>query len=238
MKKILVILLCMMALTAFASCTNAPSNNEPAPEPTPAPTPEPTPEPEPVPVITEEDHQAVLSGEAYYRLTATRTAKRFALQYDCEDFTPEEDSVLTLKYRTSSGVTVDRLYIRDALERKYLEDKYHAILSADDPYVSPADEDGWISFSFSFPAMTDPESGADYFSGIRLEFGSYGLGGFIEGDYIEIRDFALDGVSLKINPAGEDEDYQSDCGIWNASNTDHTRPTLEVKYFESENSEK
>ena len=73
--------------------------------------------------------------------------------------------------------------------------------------------------------------------GTELEFGSYGLGGFIEDDYIEIKDFALDGNRMTISPAGEADDYQSDCGIWNASNNDHTKPTLEVKYFESENND-
>ena len=149
MRKVFVILLCLLALFAVVSCKNGPENSVPAPEPAPEPSPEPTPEPAPPAEPTEEDQAAVLAGTAYYRLTATRTAKRFALQYDCEGFAPEKDSVLTLKYRTSSGVTVDRLYIRDALERKYLEDKYHAISATDDPYVSVADEDGWITLTFS-----------------------------------------------------------------------------------------
>ena len=45
MKKIFIILLCMLALFAVASCKNDPTPT-PTPEPTPTPTPEPTPEPE------------------------------------------------------------------------------------------------------------------------------------------------------------------------------------------------
>ena len=222
----------MLALISFASCNNNPHNVDP--EPTPAP--EPTPEPDLDSVPTDEEHAAVLEGLAYYRLTATKEmAKRFALQYtSLEGFEPSEGSVLTLKYRTNGDV--DRLYIRDSHEAKYLPDsaKYHQILATDDPYVSLPDEDGWITFTFTFPAMEDPETGVALYDGIRLEFGSYGLGGFADGDYLEIRDLALDGTKLTISPAGEDEEYQSSCGIWNnnsSGNTDHTFPALTVIYF-------
>lgn len=237
MRKVFILLLCMMALIAFASCTNTPSNNEPAPDPTPAPSPEPTPEPEPAPAApTEEEHQAVLAGDAYYRLTATRAAKRFALQYlDDEDgtFDPEPGDVLTLKYRTNFAV--DRFYLRDSSEKTYLttepDNKYHAIAAENDPYVSAADEDGWITITFEFVEMTDPHFG------FRIELANYSGVKFTAGDYIDIKDLEFKGEKLAIDIAGAEDDYQCDHGVWNATNTDHTLPTLEVKYFESVNNE-
>ena len=102
MRKVLVVLFCLLVVFAVVSCKNEPKNSKPA-EKT-------------IPPITEEEHAAVLAGTACYRLTATRTAKRFALQYT-EDggFTPEQGGKLTLKYRTKAEIgAVDRLYIRDA----------------------------------------------------------------------------------------------------------------------------
>ena len=223
-----------MALFAVVSCKNGPENSVPDPEPAP----EPAPEPEPAPAAgpTAEEQAAVLAGNAYYRLTATREAKRFALQYlDDEEgtFDPEPGDVLTLKYRTSYAV--DRFYLRDSSGKTYLttepDNKFHAVAATDDPFVSAADEDGWITFSFTFTEMVDSHYG------FRLELANYSGVKFTKGDYIEIKDLAFKGEKLTVEIAGAEDDYQSDHGVWNATNTDHTLPTLEVKYFESENND-
>ena len=224
MRKILVVLICLLAVFAVVSCKNDPAGSNQESESGPKP--------------TSED---VLAGNAYYRLTATRGAQRFALVYsEEEDFTPEQGSVLTCKYRTDGNKTVNRLFIRDESEGKYLRDgegkglKYHDILEIDDPYVSAPDEDGWISFSFTFPEMINPDKDNTPFSGIRLEF--VNTDGFADGDYIEIKDLALDGVRLTIEgPAkkADAEEYQSGCGIWNfgKNNNDHTWPILKMIFI-------
>ena len=97
MKKLFILLLCLVAVVAIISCKQDPKTE---PEPTPAPK------------MTDED---VLDGKACYRLTATREAKRFALQYYELDgsFDPKEGDTFSLKYR-SPNRDVDRIYLRDS----------------------------------------------------------------------------------------------------------------------------
>lgn len=71
--------------------------------------------------------------------------------------------------------------------------------------------------------------------GIRLELANYedgshedGKGKFRADDYLDIKDLAFNGEELEID---ESEDGQSDHGVWNNTNTDHTLPTLEVIYL-------
>ena len=212
MKKLFVFLFVLIAIFAFASCKQDPKNEEPAPAPAPEAS------------GTDED---VLAGNAYYRLTATREAKRFALQYLDEEggtFDPAEDDVLTFKYRTNHAV--DRIYLRDSSQNAIYPDtsSYHAIQESEDPYVTGPDADGWYTFSFTFGEMTDPRFG------FRLELACYSteLGKFQPKDYIDIKDLEYKGEKLTIEAADEDNEYQSNQGVWNASNTDHTLPTLSI----------
>ena len=207
MKKIIALFLCLVALFVIVSCKDEPEQQEA--------------EPKLVPATTED----ILAGNAFYRLTATREAKRFALQYLDEEegtFDPQEGDKPTFKYRTNHAV--DRFYLRDSSQNPILEDgDYHAILASEDPYVSVG-EDGWIAFEYTFPEMTDPRFG------IRLELAVYNsaIGKFKPGYYIDIKDLEYKGEKLTIDPAGEDEEWQTNSGVWNNTNTDHTRPTLEM----------
>lgn len=212
MKKLFVLLLCLMAVVAIVAC-----KQEPKAEPTPTPAPEIKP--------TDED---ILDGKAYYRLTATREAKRFGFQYFDEEedtFDPKEGDVLTITYRTNHAV--DRIYLRDTSQNYLFPDtsSYHAILESEDPYVTEADADGWITFSFTFGEILDPRYG------FRLELANYNTGKFQVKDYIEIKEITFRGEKLTIDEADEDNEYQSDHGVWNNTNTDHTLPTLEAIFF-------
>ena len=212
MKKTFVILLCLLAVFAIVSCKQDPKDSE-------------------------------SKGETFYRLTATRTAKRFALQYAGDsglEINPKEGDVLSLKYRSNHPVT--HLYLRDDAGKIDFLNKY-AIDDEDDPYVSQPDNDGWITLTFKYPE--EPKSG-EYgedgtVCGFRLELTNYlkpetgshdqGIGKFVVGDYLDIKDLTFNGKELTIEAAGADG--QSDQGVWNMaiddSNTDHTIPTLEVK---------
>ena len=98
------------------------------------------------------------------------------------------------------------------------------LMNTEDPYVSGPDADGWYTFSFTFGEMTDPRFG------FRLELACYSteLGKFQPKDYIDIKDLEYKGEKLTIEAADEDNEYQSNQGVWNASNTDHTLPTLTI----------
>lgn len=215
MKRFLSIIFALLAVLIIVSCNQDPkASDDPAPAPAPAPS------------ATDED---VLAGNAYYRLTATREAKRFALQYlDEEDSTydPDEGDVLTLKYRTNHSV--DRIYLRDSSQNTVFSDgSYHTIAEADDEYVTGPDEDGWYTFTFTFPEMLDTKFG------FRLELCNYGVGKFQPGDYLDIKDLEFKGQKLTIEAADEDNEYQSNQGVYNAGytetgNKDHTLPTLSI----------
>ena len=216
MKKIVIVLLCLLAAFVIVSCK---SEHEEA---------EPTPKPE-VPG-TEAD---ILAGEAFYRLTATVTAKRFALQYlDMEEsaFDPKEEDVLTLKYRTNHAVTC--FFLRDSsgsaqyipADKLTTDKKYHDISASDDPYVTGPDADGWYTLTFTFST-----SG----TGFRLELANYGSDGkFKENDYLDIKDLKFNGERLTIEePNPEEDEFKSNHGIWNdgkATDPDQTVPTLAI----------
>ena len=225
MKKFFVLFLCILSVVIVISCKNEPVASEQAPTTPPAPKIGPS----------DEEQAAVLAGTAYYRLTATREAKRIVgLQYADEDgaFDPEAGDVFTITYRIEHTVT--RIYFRDASQNVYYPDtlSYHVPLASEDPYLSAPDEDGWVTFTFTFSEMAAPHSG------IRIEFASYpddaGGSKFQDGEYIEIKEITFKGEKLTIEIVGEDDSYQSDHGVWNNTNTDHTLPTLEVKNYESE----
>jgi uncharacterized repeat protein (TIGR02543 family) len=180
--------------------------------------------------------------ELYYRLTATRGAKRFALQYIGdngieEGINPKAGDTLTLKYRSNHPVT--RFYLRDEEENVKFLYKYD--IKEKDDYVSEPDEDGWITFTFVYPET--PSSGSydedeGTVPGFRIEFANYtdgthaeGKGPFETGDYLDIMDLSFNGTKLTIDPADASNNYQSVHGVWNATNTDHTRPTLEERYL-------
>ena len=194
MKRILILLLCFLALFAIVACKEEP----------------------------EEQANGNGSGSSsgmYYHLVATETAKRFGFRYSDLEIGPGDE--LTFKYRSDHPVT--HLYLRDAGGSVGVSKKVI------DEYISEADSDGWISFSFEFDQALD---------GIRLELANYltpetgahdeGVGKFEPGDYLDIMDLAINGEILEI---GEAEDGQSNAGVWNNTNTDHVHPTLEIKYL-------
>ena len=119
MRKLLVVLLCLLAVFAIVSCKHEPDPVDP---------------PAPGPLTPEE-------GKTYYRLTATRAAKRFAFMYSGEDgleINPKIGDTLVVTYRTNHEVTT--LYLRDALESVAFAKKVDI-----DAYVSEPDAEGWIS---------------------------------------------------------------------------------------------
>ena len=211
MKKLFVIMLCLVALLAIVSCKQDPKtepNEESAPN-------------------------------LYYRFTATRDAKRIvALKYAGGEngINPEEGDILTFKYRSSHPVT--HLYLRNDNGDSSPE---FAKKKAIDTYISVPDGDGWITFTFTYPEMAEgtyPVAGmllemANY---TTPEEGSHdeGLGKFLENDYIEIKDLTFNGDALAIEGPSETTAavrYQSNSGVWNSSsetNTDHAWPVLET----------
>ena len=207
MKKLFVLLLCLVAVVAIISCKQDPKTE---PEPTPAPK------------MTDQD---VLDGKACYRLTATREAKRFALQYYELDgsFDPKEGDTFSLKYRSPMRL-VDRFYLRDTSQKALLPEgaSNHDILTSEDPYVTGPDEDGWYTLTFTFLTYADP------MFGLRIELGSYNHGKFVAGNYIEIKDVKFNDELLTIEEDEETEAQQSNHGVWNATNTDHTLPELTI----------
>ena len=207
MRKLFVLLLCLVAMLAIVSCKQDPKTE---PEPTPAPK------------MTDED---VLNGKACYRLTATREAKRFALQYYELDgsFDPKEGDTFSLKYRSPMRL-VDRFYLRDTSQKALLPEgaSNHDILTSEDPYITGPDEDGWYTLTYTFLTYADP------MFGIRIELGSYNHGKFVANDYIEIKDVKFNNELLTIEEDEETEAQQSNHGVWNATNTDHTLPELSI----------
>lgn len=214
MKKLFVLLLCVLAVLAIVSCKNEPKEEPAGPKP------------------TEAD---VLAGTAYYRLTATITAKRFTLRYTDEDIAPEQGDVLTLKYRSNHPVT--HIYVRN--EAGASENAFASKALIDD-YITGPDADGWYTLTFTYPEMaSDTAYPAE---GIRLELANYtkpetgshdeGIGKFIKGDYLDIRDLSFKGIPLTIEVS---EDDQSDHGIWNdgkaEGSSDQTYPTLEMRFL-------
>lgn len=229
MRKVLVVLFCLLAVFAVVSCKNDPANtgskdNKPV-------------------KLTEEEHAAVLAGTAFYRLTATQEAKRFTLQYEGgeDGINPKEGDVLTLKYRSEHPVTY--LYLRNEDEKVKFLYKY-PILEEADPYVSAPDEDGWITLSFTYPAepMADSKSSYDEedgtVSGFRIELANYD-DKFAIDDYLDIKDLSFNETKLTIDgPVGwkEAAGYQSVVGgVWSAGNGDQTDPTIKVINIESDN---
>lgn len=207
MKKLFIVLLCLVAMLAIVSCKQDPKTE---PEPTPAPK------------MTDDD---VLEGRACYRLTATRGAKRFALQYYELDgsFDPKEGDKFSLKYRSPMRL-IDRFYLRDSSQKALLPEgaSSHDILASEDPYVTGPDEDGWYTLTYTFLSYADP------MFGIRIELGSYEHGKFVAIDYIEIKDVKFNDELLTIEEDEETEAQQSNHGVWNATNTDHTLPELTI----------
>ena len=222
MKKLFVVFLCLLAVFAIVSCKSEPKQEEEA---------DTTPKP------TDED---ILSGKAYYRLTATAQAKRFTFLY-CEDeekndITPKAGDVLSVTYRSEHPVTY--LYLRnyDTTEVKFLY-KY-IILDEDDPYVSAADADGWITLTFTYPE-TPMEGSYDEtegtVSGFMIELVNYDQK-FQVDEYLEIKELSFNGKKLIIKGPETIKDaeagFQSDHGVWNRGNGDQTDPVLERVFFE------
>ena len=221
MKKFFILFLCLLAVFAIVSCKNEPKQEEKPAEPKP----------------TDED---ILSGKAYYRLTATIEAKRFSFMYvGGEDgINPKEGDVLSITYRPINDHPVTHLYLKNAVtsaEVKFL-DKY-VIQSEEDPYVT-VNEDGWITMSFTYPAAPlqgsyDPTDGT--VSGFLLELANYDYKFAPPNDYIEIKELSFNGTKLVIEgpeTVKEAEKYQSNHGIWSRGKGDQTEPVLTAIFFE------
>jgi len=206
MRKGFVFLLCLLMVITIVACKNGPEKGGEL-------------EPE--------------EGETFYRLTATREAKRFAFCYSGDAglfINPEAGDELTVIYRTNHAVT--HMYLRDAAGELNFANK-----ETIDDYVSDADEDGWITFTFVFPE-TGPYGEDGSVSGFLFELANYesgshedGKGKFAVGDYLDILEIRFNNEWLPIEAAGKDG--RSNQGVWNRalddSNTDHTIPTLEVE---------
>lgn len=218
MKKLFVLLLCLLAVFAIVSCKNEPKQ-----------------EGDTTPKPTDED---ILSGKAYYHLTATMQAKRFSFLYagGADEINPKAGDVITLKYRSEHPVTY--LYLRNEDTSVAFLNKYE-ILESDDPYVSTADADGWFTLTFTYPEA--PSSGTydatdGTVSGFLLEIANYDQK-FQVDDYLEIKDFAFNGEKLLVEGPETVKDatgYQSDHGVWNRGNGDQTEPVLERVFIDSE----
>ncbi len=223
MKKLCVILLCLIAGFAVVSCKNEPQkqgeNQEEEIDTTPKP--------------TDED---VLAGKAYYRLTATTQAKRFSFLYEALE--PKAGDVLTITYRSEHPVTM--LYLRDGDEKIKFLYKYE-ILESEDPYVSAPDADGWITMTFTYPeapAEGAYDAGEGTVPGIKVELANYDQK-FQVDEYLEIKEFTFNGEKLAIDGPETIKEaeagFKSDHGVWNrADNTDQTDPVLERIFFASE----
>ena len=208
MKKFLLVLLCLLAVFAIVSCKHEP---EPVDPPAPAP-------------LTPEE------GKTYYRLTATREAKRFAFMYSGDEgleINPKIGDTLVVKYRTNHEVAT--LYLRSGDELAEFAYKYDI-----SPYISEPDADGWITFTFTYPetpAVSGSYNEDGSVSGFLLELANYSAK-FAVNDYLDIKGIWFNGEWLTIEPADE-ETGRSNQGVWNRaiddSNKDHTIPTLEVK---------
>lgn len=94
MKKLIVLLLCILAVFAIASCKQEP---------------EPTPEPAPGPAPAEDS--------TVYVLTATAASDRFQFKWDAVEESGGE--VFTLKYKTDKTVTA--VTTRDPSGSKYID---------------------------------------------------------------------------------------------------------------------
>lgn len=161
-----------------------------------------------------------------YRMTATTSAKRFSFKYiggEVEGaINPQIGDVLTFKYRSSHPVT--HLYLRSAAGGTPEIAKKVAITSDSiKDYFSEPDEDGWITFTYTYAEASD---------GFRFELANYnsgdhvdGNGPFAIGDWLEIKELSFGGHYLTIEPEGDATTGTH--GIWNDSNTDQTHPTLE-----------
>ena len=222
MKKLLVLLLCLLAVFAIVSCKSEPKQEEDA---------DTTPKP------TDED---ILSGKDYYRLTATAQAKRFTFLYsedeEKNDIAPKAGDELKITYRSEHPVTY--LYLRDAAEKVKFLYKYE-ILTDNDPYVSAADADGWITLTFTYPE-TPLEGSYDETDGtvpgFMLEIANYDQK-FQVDDYLEIKELSFNGKKLIIKGPETIKDaeagFQSDHGVWNRGNGDQTDPVLTRVFFEN-----
>ena len=197
MKKLIIVLLCLLAVFAVVSCNQETKNPE----------------------------KPAAEGDFYYRLTATRDAKRFSFKYagGANGINPDEGDTITFMYRSSHPVT--HFYLRNESASSTPSFANKTLI---DPYIE-AGEDGWITFSFTYPEMEDtyPVSGfclelANYTTGSHDE----GLGMFAEGDYLDIMDLYFNDELLTIEP--EKTINTGNHGVWNNTNTDQTLPTLEV----------
>lgn len=221
MKRFIVLFLCLIAVFAIVSCKNEPKQESKS-------------DPKAEPVLVPATSDGILAGTAFYRLTATVEAKRFALQYQYmeDEETPinlQEGNVLTLKYRTNHAVSC--FFLRDSsgsanyipAENLATGKKYHNISESDDLYVTGPDADGWYTLTFTFPTEG---------TGFRLELANYSSGKFKPDDYLDIKDLMFNGERLTIEEPDVDEDeFKSNHGIWNdgkETDPDQTQPTLAI----------
>lgn len=224
MKKLFVLFLCLVAVFTVVSCKNEPEE-------------EAKPNNKPEPVLVPATEAEILAGTAFYRLTATVTAKRFSLQYLDEDggtFDPKIGDVLTLKYRTNHAVSC--FFLRDSSSKNnYIpaedlatDKKYHNISESGDSYVTGPDADGWYTFTFTFSTEN---------SGFRIELANYNSNAkFKPDDYLDIRDLKFNDQRLTIEEPDIDKgESETDHGIWNdgyePEKTDQTWPTLAIYYL-------
>ena len=146
MKKIFVLLLCLMAVFAIVSCKQEPEKGG---EPTPAPA----------------DDSTV------FILTATAAGDRFQFKWDSVEESGGE--VFTLKYKTDK--VISEVTVRDPSAGDV---KYVNCASISD-YISEADANGWVTFTFTIPEGAHTGLGIAFFTSVA------------NGDVFKIKDIMI-----------------------------------------------
>ena len=122
MRKLFVLLLCILALFAVVSCKNEPKNNS---------------QPSSEPNVEPEDDATV------FVLTATAESDRFQVKWDSLANSGGKDFVLMYK----SDKVVTKFTTRDpSASSKYVDCAAIATYISEDP-----EDNGWITFSFTIP---------------------------------------------------------------------------------------
>ena len=141
--------------------------------------------------------------EEYTRLTITvaDACKRMDLRYNAGYADPMPGDVLTFKYRTN--MAIDDVCLREAAASSW-KMIYWGHLNS---YISEADEDGWITFEYTFTRQTmeaTPKDVPQPLEGFRIEFGiDGGETKFAVDDYMDFYGLSLNGQPLAIVGTGE-----------------------------------
>ena len=158
MKKLLVVMLCLLAVFAIVSCKHEPEkSNEPEPAPAPA------------------DDSTV------YVLTATAAGDRFQFKWDAVE--DSGNQVFTLKYKTDKAIT--SVTTRDPSGAKYMDN------ASITPYISEADDAGWITFTCTIPEGAHTGFGIAFFVS----------GGVVADEVFKVKDIMIGDEEMELAQA-------------------------------------